>query len=83
VGLQEEVESERVGNGVVHNGTGGQVTSAVKVLLVDTEEPHVVALGANHEGDLSVNSGNRLLEPANSPWACTSGRCHGKPAASS
>lgn len=52
VSLEEEVESEGVGNGVVDDGTSGEITSSVKVTLVETEESHVVSFSTNDESDL-------------------------------
>lgn len=54
--LEEEVECEGVGDGGVDNGTGGQVAGSVEVALVETEEAHVVTLGADDKSDLLVRT---------------------------
>ena len=54
VGLEVKVERKGVRDRRVDNGTGGKVTGTVHVLLVDSKEAHVVALGADDEGDLGT-----------------------------
>jgi hypothetical protein len=56
VSLEVKVESERVNDVGIDNGTSGKVTTAVHVLLVLSKEAHVVLLGANDKGDLHLRS---------------------------
>lgn len=67
--LEEEVEREGVSDCRVHHGSSGEIAGLVKVLVIQTEETHVVSLSAHDKCDLSVSGYE--LGAGDSPWGGT------------